>query len=505
MSDRIKKIKIKQSDGTFSDYIPIGADAKNIDTTRGESVQSVIDKTARYYNSIAEMKLDDNIQVGDTCVTLGYYEVNDGGSGTYKIVDDSSLEDDGGSVHELNNGLKAQLMKGIENVLCYGLSPNIEDNSIYINRLNNLNKIIFPSGTYNFKSPITLSNSIIELEDSILNYSGIDSSESFVTFDGINDKKMYVSKGTINANGLCSNVVHFTRTYRFEFNNTILLSGKENGFYASDSNGKLTGIYVRGLANNIGGCGFLLDIADSILINCTNVDHQYGCKCNNGNIRFNNFHSWLSKSENYDDSVCILINTYAPIVIDGLTSDTVKTAIKTLLNYSRVSCLNLVCFNNESVIKASQVVLDLAGGVNNIQISGCFPTTSENPIKIFSDENYINDNGNQYFINGDININIDAPYITNTVTENNSIFLNTLNGSLHIVSENLSSIVNNGLYSYPIATSDNPDSSYGGVCLSIGLNGDRGIQLAVNSNGDSYVRYKNEINNFTQWKKLTND
>ena len=110
MSDRIKKIKIKQSDGTFSDYIPIGADAKNIDTTRGESVQSVIDKTARYYNSIAEMKLDDNIQIGDTCVTLGYYEVNDGGSGLYKIIDDESLIDDGGSIHELNNGLKAQLI-----------------------------------------------------------------------------------------------------------------------------------------------------------------------------------------------------------------------------------------------------------------------------------------------------------------------------------------------------------------------------------------------------------
>lgn len=37
MSDRIKKIKIKQSDGTFSDYIPIGADAKNIDTNYNSS------------------------------------------------------------------------------------------------------------------------------------------------------------------------------------------------------------------------------------------------------------------------------------------------------------------------------------------------------------------------------------------------------------------------------------------------------------------------------------
>ena len=112
MSDRIKKIKIKQSDGTFSDYIPIGADAKNIDTTRGESVQSVIDKTARYYNSIAEMKLDDNIQVGDTCVTLGYYEVNDGGGATYKIIDntDKKYSIDNSFVLQLNNSLIAVIV-----------------------------------------------------------------------------------------------------------------------------------------------------------------------------------------------------------------------------------------------------------------------------------------------------------------------------------------------------------------------------------------------------------
>lgn len=149
MSDRIKKIKIKQSDGTFSDYIPIGADAKNIDTTRGESVQSVIDKTARYYNSIAEMKLDDNIQVGDTCVTLGYYEVNDGGSGTYKIADDSSLEDDGGSIHELNNGLKAQLIikDNQINVKQFGAYGDGEhDDSNYLT--NDSMKYILDKGTF---------------------------------------------------------------------------------------------------------------------------------------------------------------------------------------------------------------------------------------------------------------------------------------------------------------------------------------------------------------------
>ena len=176
MSDRIKKIKIKQSDGTFSDYIPIGADAKNIDTTRGESVQSVIDKTARYYNSIAEMKLDNNIQVGDTCVTLGYYEANDGGSGTYKIVDDSSLEDDGGSIHELNNGLKAKLIikDGQINVKQFGAKGNAENddtqyiqnainifyNNIINNDLGENNTVIFPAGRYKITQTIILYSQI---------------------------------------------------------------------------------------------------------------------------------------------------------------------------------------------------------------------------------------------------------------------------------------------------------------------------------------------------------
>ena len=43
--DRIKKLKIKKQDGTFSDYIPIGADAGNIDTTDGESVETKLKKS----------------------------------------------------------------------------------------------------------------------------------------------------------------------------------------------------------------------------------------------------------------------------------------------------------------------------------------------------------------------------------------------------------------------------------------------------------------------------
>lgn len=40
--DRIKKLKVKKQDGTFSDYIPIGADAENIDMPNGYDLNSVI-------------------------------------------------------------------------------------------------------------------------------------------------------------------------------------------------------------------------------------------------------------------------------------------------------------------------------------------------------------------------------------------------------------------------------------------------------------------------------
>ena len=110
MSDRIKKIKIKQTDGTFSDYIPIGANAKDIDLQYNDSnVENTLKKKPYYYDNVATMKLDDTLREGDMAITLGYYEANDGGGAEYKIVSNEQ-SDDGGSIHELNNRLKAQLI-----------------------------------------------------------------------------------------------------------------------------------------------------------------------------------------------------------------------------------------------------------------------------------------------------------------------------------------------------------------------------------------------------------
>lgn len=108
--DRIKKIKIKQQDGTMSDYYPIGADAANVDLDyNGSNVETTLRKKPYYYNSVANMKADNKLKVGDMAITLGYYSANDSGNSEYRIVSGNYV-DDGDSYHELENDLFAELI-----------------------------------------------------------------------------------------------------------------------------------------------------------------------------------------------------------------------------------------------------------------------------------------------------------------------------------------------------------------------------------------------------------
>lgn len=146
MADLIKKIKIKKQDGTFTDYIPIGANAANVETSDGESVELKLNKKPYYYNTIADMKADTKLSAGDVAQTLGYYAANDEGEGLYKIVNDNTLTDDGGSIHTLSNGLKAVLIiiNNEINIKQFGAKENnseFDNATIIISSLNFLNEL----------------------------------------------------------------------------------------------------------------------------------------------------------------------------------------------------------------------------------------------------------------------------------------------------------------------------------------------------------------------------
>ena len=107
MADLIKKIKIKKQDGTFSDYILIGADAEYIDLENGNNLQEEINHITKSYDNIAAMKADETLKAGDICQTLGYYLADDGGEAIYKITNQESQTE---HQEQLTNNLYANLI-----------------------------------------------------------------------------------------------------------------------------------------------------------------------------------------------------------------------------------------------------------------------------------------------------------------------------------------------------------------------------------------------------------
>lgn len=177
MADLIKKIKIKKQDGTFTDYIPIGVEAQNVNVD-GESVESKLNKKPYNYSTLSEMKEDLKLKAGDVAITLGYYDINDGGAGEYLIINNLEANIDNGSIIALNNGLKAKLLvkNNIINVKQFGAKgDNLTDDTEAIKNAlsfngNNYIKVIFnPGYTYLAKGYIDIySNTDIEFKDAII-------------------------------------------------------------------------------------------------------------------------------------------------------------------------------------------------------------------------------------------------------------------------------------------------------------------------------------------------
>lgn len=172
--DRIKKIKVKKADGTMTDYIPIGADARNIDLENGSNVEEVLSKKPYVYESVAAMKADSKLKAGDVCETLGYYSANDGGQGLY-LIKNGSYTDDGGSYHKIKDGIFAELIinENTINVKQFGAYGNkTNDDTIFIKNAikyikdryeeetSDLNILCFPKGSYRTTSTLTIGNYI---------------------------------------------------------------------------------------------------------------------------------------------------------------------------------------------------------------------------------------------------------------------------------------------------------------------------------------------------------
>lgn len=226
MADLIKKVKIMQQDGTFTDYIPLGADAINVKTEDGISVENKLNKKPYYYNTIADMKADTKLKVGDMAITLGYYEPNDGGNGEYRIIE-GVYEDDGGSYHKLENNLYAELL--IKNNIIYikqfgikgdGITDETEKINTFFEQNLDYNKII-NDGTYLITSPIYIKGKWrrdinkypqIVFENATFLYSGVENGYSIILYNMFK----YNIKGLSVARNSVKNIVQIVGCWHLQ-------------------------------------------------------------------------------------------------------------------------------------------------------------------------------------------------------------------------------------------------------------------------------------------------
>ena len=302
--DRIKKIKIKKQDGTFSDYIPIGADAENIDTTDGESVQLKLDKKPYYYNNVADMKADNKLKAGDMAITLGYYEADDGGAGKYYIVNETN------NYYEiLKNNLKAELITenssiNVKQLGAKGDNKKDDTDSIQ-NAINKFNSIYIPNGTY------LISQIILKKQTNILGES-IENTILSTINNNINDSLIK----NLDSTSIRINLKNFTILGWKERNNIINGIDFKNIYDNGDAyiiidNVKTiyltgNGIHIgRGVEYHIkncqslnnGGCGIFLDwgATDSTIVNTNCAFNKLeGLKVISGSNRFENIKCYVN-------------------------------------------------------------------------------------------------------------------------------------------------------------------------------------------------------------------
>ena len=174
--DKLKYIKFEESQGQYTNSIPIGVDSKNVDLKTGYNLEETLgdydlskgtieDRLSNNYTNVTHdtvfnMINDSTLKNGFIVKTLGYYTINDGGAATYQIVNiqpDTPYE-------KLNNQLFAKLITNSNyeiNVLQIGIKNDAsEDISEIVNKYTEKYELFFPSGKYLISKPLYLIKSI---------------------------------------------------------------------------------------------------------------------------------------------------------------------------------------------------------------------------------------------------------------------------------------------------------------------------------------------------------
>lgn len=224
------------------------------------------------FNTVADMKEATNLVNGSICKTLGYYNINDGGAGNYKIrtITTSDVVDEG-YIIAINETLVAELIieNNTINVNQYGLKANDNtfDNSELFESLldkcsENGNHILFDKGDYYFNTAITFNHRLknINVKGQSAQYTGSETGTALI----------YTGSGWF---------LTFDKLWRCNFSD-LELQGDSGayGIYLNDTAfyTKFTNIILHDFDRGIkvASCGYLW--LNTINVTCENNTSEYG-------------------------------------------------------------------------------------------------------------------------------------------------------------------------------------------------------------------------------------
>ena len=163
-------------ENTPSEFEQIRKEIKESEDIVKEAEETVLENlknTVKFFNTVDEMKNSTILELGDFCITLGYYEPNDGGGGSFQIREKtgSDIENLGSLIFISNSTLLAELIveNNTINVKQFGakgdgVTDDTEPIKSAIMFLEDDSSLYFPKGI--FKVSINLGTTLFEITKS---------------------------------------------------------------------------------------------------------------------------------------------------------------------------------------------------------------------------------------------------------------------------------------------------------------------------------------------------
>ena len=340
---------------TYEDASEHGnANMEVVDARNGfNTLKHVINKKTYYFNNVAEMKACTQLKIGDFVQTLGYYKKNDGGSGKY-VITNNSLSDDGGSVHELENELRAELLIDdlyVEQLGAKGDGVN-DDTSILQDAIDYCinKKIILKSRggkTFLITSSLNFNNKI----DMDFNNSSIKTNSEInmlvFNYASGNEYQGFLKNIVIDMNNIANIGIHGVRIVK-KLISGITIKNISNTAYQIDAGNEVIfeNSHLYGSSNT--SVGLALYKGDCHYKDIIMIDVHTGIIASSTNF-YSRIHAWIKTKELIPNSIFMRCTSTSQSFLNQCYSDTYHYSFY-IENDHRIKLTEHYNYNNQNVM-----------------------------------------------------------------------------------------------------------------------------------------------------------